>query len=100
MFETSYIYSVNIVNTINVINTYHDKNNILSQLNLLLDRSLSVKSTQEIYFDNVWEDVDETLMRNYIDYSKHNFTNLFSFKDITAYEGSSNSDKKSDNESN
>ena len=30
MFETSYIYSVNIVNTINVINTYRDKNNILS----------------------------------------------------------------------
>ena len=100
MFETSYIYSINIVNTINVINTYHDKNNILSQLNLLLDRSLLVKSTQEIYFDNVREDVDETLMRNYIDYSKYNFTNLFNFKDITAYEDSSHSDKKSDNKSN
>lgn len=36
----------------------------------------------------------------YIDYSGHNFSDLFNFNDITADKGSSNSDNESNSESN
>ena len=51
-----------------------------------MDRSLPAEFAPEIDFEK-------------LDYSEHNFTDLFNFNDITADKDSSNSDNKNDRES-